>query len=150
MEKFNYSATEDGSGFLGNFIMNLINWTKQFFKNRKAIKTLREIVFKELTLDEESLQYKNPPIDGRDRYLEAMDFLYRKLYSDKAFFDRHIWSFDDEFENYWMWLRYGNKNSYVCILYGQGSDMGIFPRKDWQSHGLKPNNCLPKRIPFDL
>ena len=130
--------------------MIIINWIKQFFKNRRAIKTLREIVSKELTLDEESLQYKDPPIDGKDRYLEVMDFLYRKLYSNKSFFDSHVWSFDDEFENYWMWLKYGNKSSYVCILYGQGSDMRIFPTKDWQSHGLKPDNFRPKKTGFLL
>lgn len=92
-----------------------------------VIGKLREIVEHEKSFEEESFLYNYKGKDKND-ISKIFDFFYSSL-SNRVFNSFCYFDPSDGFENYNIYLKYKNKYTLVCILYGQGSTCIIKPVK---------------------
>jgi hypothetical protein len=97
----------------------------------KMLAKLREIVDKGKSYEEESLMYKYRGKD-KDEIWSCMEFFYQNLWNRD--FHEFVWTNAyDEWENYHVYLKYGNKWAEVEIVYGIGAFCVIGPglSKPW-------------------
>lgn len=94
----------------------------------KTFNKLKEIVEQQKSYEEESLMYTYKGSD-KDLIWSCMEFFYKNLWNPK--FREFVWSDpSEEWENYNIQLKYKDKYSSVCIVYGIGSFCVIGPDKN--------------------
>lgn len=110
---------------------------KDWIRTNKVLGKLKEIVEKEKSFEEESLQYN---YKGKDKkaILDVMEFFYENLYK-RVFHPFTYIDNSDCFENYNIYVKYKNKYTWICMLYGQGSTCII---KSVKENEIKTNKTI--------
>ena len=114
-DKLNYKKFDDVLGYISNF--------------SKMLLKLKELVQKQKTFEEESLQYKYKGKDKEEIWF-CMEFFYQNLWNAKEFRPFVYTDLNDDWENYHFQLEYKGKYSEVEIIYGIGAFCVIHPLKE--------------------
>lgn len=92
---------------------------KNYFKNKKILNKLKELVQCNCHFEEESMMYTYEGPDKNDIWA-VMEFFYKHLW-DKNFEKYNYTDPTDEWENYNFYIHYKGKYTLISIIYGIGS-----------------------------